>query len=214
MLVLLILGSGAIGVFVFTSAKAPRPRSAPTPQLSPIPHGYRRRTDDIGRFQLAVPRSWEILDPSSPGAQEYRSTMAVLGDGISLEQNGLTTPLGELDASASRWFIARGPVDPSTGVRSFVVLQSVFAPLLGQNALSAVSADAPFPDQLAKARSATVSFGGTRALEYQAFVPVRGSASRAVAIRDVMAGHGRVYVLLRGGVPATVDTIGTTVHIN
>jgi hypothetical protein len=172
------------------------------------PAGYKAFTEKTDRFSLAVPGSWESVDPSSPGAAEAYQQMEANNPAFQGVGGGDVTNL----ASRGMKFLA---VDGQSSVN--VVVKPVLG--AGSSSLSQLQSQLPGLYQTLGATllsNQTLQLNGREALQAtveQPFNEPNGSYVVIDETQDFFAANDLVYSVTLAGTSPDLATIASTFNI-
>jgi hypothetical protein len=178
--------------------------------LHPVftPAGYKAFTEKTDRFSLAVPDSWESVDPSSPGAAEAFQQLEANNPAFQSVVGGDVTNL----ASRGMKFLAVG--DQSS-------VNVVVKPLFGASGSSLTQLQSQLPSLYQSLGATLVSneilqLNGREALEAtveQPFNEPNGSNVVVDETQEFFAGNDLLYSVTLAGSSSDLAAIGSTFNI-
>jgi hypothetical protein len=172
------------------------------------PAGYKAFTEKTDRFSLAVPGSWESVDPSSPGAAEAYQQMAANNPAFQSVGGGDVTNL----ASRGMKFLA---VNGQSSVN--VVVKPVLG--AGSSSLTQLQSQLRGLYQTLGATllsNQTIQLNGREALQAtveQPFNEANGSYVLIDETQDFFAANDLVYSVTLAGTSPDLATIASTFNI-
>lgn len=192
------------------SPSEPTTTSPPPPSPVAPPAGYTTFTDPSDGFTIAVPDSWQRVDPNSPSAQ---ATIDQLEKSNPNLQAALGSGVSDLTAKGIK-FLAIDPV--VTGVAPNVNV--IAKPALGFGPKDLAQLQTALPGQYAKVGAqlqdlTDVTFAGRAALEAVLNLPLTGVGGQVLTAHETqyfVAANNFLYVVTLTGTSPDLDQVAST----